>query len=599
MKLEKTTGVVFSNSPTLRVGDTVLKDMKKVKHDIPLKSLQKTKNIEEIKSFIGDKECMLMLKCDGLTNELKYNNKKFIQGSTRGDAYIGEEITDNVMQYKNVPLTISECGNITVVGEAIITKKDFLEINSKLSDEDKKSNPRNLVAGSVRVLNPSITKERRVKFLAFGILEIDNKIKTKEEQLKVLEELGFEVAPYCLVNSNNIEESISKIKNIAEELSIPYDGMVISYNDLNYAMSLGDTAKFPKWAKAFKFEDEFAETKLLDIIYEPSRNGVLTPVAVFEPVELEGTIVEKATLHNITVLKALKLGIGDMIEVYKANQIIPQVSTSLTESNTYRVIDKCPVCGVEVELRGDFLYCTNEDCDCRIIKKLVHFTSRNALNIKGLSEKTLAKLINNELITDYKSIFNLNDKISILYNVEKLGKKSVDNLLEGIETARNTDFYRFIYSLGINNIGLETAKIIAKNIKPDDLFNLDLRQVMSIEGLGTVASEKFYNYIEDNKEMLEELIKEFNFKVEEVSEDSASTLEGKIFVITGSVHIFKNRNEIKDKVEELGGKVSGSVSKNTDYLINNEIESTSSKNKKAKDLGIPIITEEQFLELIK
>ena len=397
--LENELGTVYTDSPTQKVGNEILKEMKKVQHLIPLKSLEKTKDIEVVKSFIKDKECVLMLKCDGLTNKLEFSNNKLIRASSRGNGEVGEDITSNVKRYKNIPLKISE-ENITITGEAVIFKDDFIEINKCLKEEDKFANPRNLVSGSVRVLNPNVTRDRKVNFLGFGILG-NSKAKTKIEQLNLLEDLGFETAPYCLVNQINLEQKIKLIREEAEQKGIPYDGMVISYNDLDYCESLGDTAKYPKWAKAFKFEDEEEETALLDIIYEPSRNGVLTPVAIFKPVELEGTIVEKATLHNITILNSLKLGIGDKIKVYKANQIIPQVASNLTKSNSYKIIDKCPVCGEKTELKGDFLYCTNEDCDCRIIKKLVHFASRNALNIKGLSEKTIEKLMNNNFITDY------------------------------------------------------------------------------------------------------------------------------------------------------------------------------------------------------
>lgn len=598
IELENELGTIYSDSPTQKVGNQILKEMKKVKHPIPLKSLDKTKEIEVLKSFIKDKECVLMLKCDGLTNKLEFSNNKLVQASTRGNGEIGEDITLNARNYKNIPLKIDE-KDITVVGEAVIFKNDFLEINSKLTEEEGYSNPRNLVSGSVRVLNPNITKERSVNFLGFGILG-NSKEKTKIEQLELLETLGFTTAPYCLVNEIDIEEKIKLIKDKAEEMGIPYDGMVVSYNDLEYCESLGNTAKYPKWAKAFKFEDEEEETTLLDIIYEPSRNGVLTPVAVFKPVELEGTIVAKATLHNITILKSLQLGINDKIRVYKANQIIPQIASNITKSNSYRVIDKCPVCGGRTELRGDFLYCINENCDCRVTKKLVHFASRNALNIKGLSEKTLEKLINNDCITDYKSLYNLNKQKTKIYNIEKLGGKSINNLLKGIEESRSVDFYRFLYGLGISNIGVETAKIIGRVIEPNKLLNITLHEIMAIDGVGAVASEKLYNYIQDNKEMLQELLEEFNFNDNtETSKIIGASLVGKTFVITGSVNIFKNRNEIKDKIELLGGKVSGSVSKNTSYLINNELDSNSSKNTKAKELSIPIITEEQFLELTK
>lgn len=598
IELENELGIVYPDSPTQKVGSETLKELKKVKHSTPLKSLKKTKEIEVLKNFMKNKECVLMLKCDGLTNKLEFHNNKFIQASTRGDGEIGEDITLNAKNYKNIPLKIRE-KDITVVGEAVIFKDDFIEINKCLREEDKFANPRNLVSGSVRVLNPNVTRDRKVNFLGFGVLD-NSKIKTKIEQLNWLESLGFTTAPYCLINQNNLKQKIKFIIDEAEEKGIPYDGMVISYNDLDYCKSLGDTAKYPKWAKAFKFEDEEEETTLLDIVYEPSRNGVLTPVAIFKPVELEGTIVKKATLHNITILNSLELGIGDKIKVYKANQIIPQIASNLTKSKSYKVIDKCPVCGGKTELRGDFLYCTNEDCDCRITKKLVHFASRNALNIKGLNEKTLEKLMNNNFITDYKSLYKLADLKLQISNIEKLGVKSVDNLLKEIEDSRNIDFYRFIYALGINNIGLETAKLIGKAIEPNELLNVTLHDIMSINGVGVVASEKFYNYIQDNKEMLQELLEEFNFnKNEELKESDSVDLKGKTFVITGSVHIFKNRNEIKDKIESLGGKVSGSVSKNTNYLINNEIDSSSIKNIKAKELNVPIISEEQFLNIIK
>lgn len=595
VELEKKSGIVYANSPTRKVGWEVKSELNKNKLQYPLKSLDKTKNINELKEFVGTREVVVMVKCDGLTNELVYKDRKLKSGTTRGNGEVGELITDNVNGYMNIPYEI-KVENAIIVGEAIIFKNDFLDINSKLDEEEKFANPRNLVSGSVRQLNPQITKNRKVSFLAFGV-NGNNLLKTKIEELEYVENLGFDVAPYLKSNIDNIESDIVKLRQIAEEKGIPYDGMVVLYNDLSLMSKLGTTAKFPRYAKAFKFKDEEAETILRGVEYNTSRNGILTPVAVFDSVELEGTEVERASLHNLSILKQLRLGIGDEIVVYKANQIIPQVARNNTESNTYEIIKQCPICSCDTEIRGDFLYCSNENCKSKLANKIAHFCGRNAMEISGLSIKKAEIMINNNLLTGIESLYSLKDNKNKLYSLEGMGIKSTNKLIDEIEKSKVVKPYNFLYALGIPQIGLETAKVICKEINIKNIFKMKLNDFRAISGLGDVASEKIFKYINENRKLVEFFLDMLIFENDNM-EVINSNIKDKIFVITGKVDRFTTRNELKAKIESLGGKVTGTVSKNTDYLINNDIESNSSKNKKAKELGVEIINEDKFLSLI-
>lgn len=599
VRLEEETDIIYSNSPTQKVGYELKKELEKNTLRYPLKSLDKTKDIESLKEFMGNRECVVMIKCDGLTNELNYIDNKLITATTRGNGEVGELITNNAKNYQNIPLQLC-CDDVIVVGEAVIMKKDFLNLNSKLKEEDKFANPRNLVSGSVRQLNPNITRERMVSFIGFGINGKDSRYKTKERELGVLKGLGFDVTPFIKCTRENIGESIDKLKVKAESLGIPYDGMVIQYNDLSLKESLGSTSKFPRWAKAFKFEDEEAETTLRAIEYNASRNGVLTPVAVFDSVELEGTEVERASLHNINLMSEFKLGIGDEIVVFKANQIIPQVARNNTKSGNLRVIGECPYCKAKTQVRSGFLYCTNENCECRVTNRIAHFVSRNAMNIAGLSEKTIEKLLNGKFLTTIESLYSLKNHKEKLYCLEGMGKKSIDKLLQGIEDSKKVKDYNFLYALGIPQVGLSTAKVVCKSMNIKDILSMKLNDFREIDALGDVASSKLYDFISEHRELVSELLNIMEF--EEVKKDKAESsirLVDKVFVITGSVNIFKNRNEIKDRIEAEGGKVAGSVSAKTSYLINNDKESSTGKNKKAKDLGITIISEEEFMTMLQ
>ena len=599
VKMELETGFTYSNSPTQNVGYDIKKELVKYTLKYPLKSLSKTKDIKELEDFVGNEEVILMVKGDGLTNELVYRNGVMESATTRGNGEIGELITENARNYQNVLVKV-EYDDIVVVGEAMIMQSDFFDINRELSEEKKFANPRNAVSGAVRQLNPNITKKRKVSFMAFGINGADERYETKERELGILQGLGFDVVPYVKCTKETLSGAIDNLKYTAEELGIPFDGMVVQYNKLSLKETLGATSKFPRWAKAFKFTDEEAETVLKDVIYDVSRNGVLTPVAVFEPVDLEGTEVERASLHNLSIMKELELGIGDEIVVYKANQIIPQLADNNTRSNTLEIIKECPVCSALTEIKGDFLYCSNENCSGSVANKIAHFCSREAMNIKGFSVKTIEKMINNDLLSDIHSIYSLKYEKEKLYQLEGMGKKSVDKLLEAIENSREIEPHKFLYGLGISQIGLSTSKVICKAIDIRYIGKLPLNTLRSIDGLGDVASQKLYDYRTKEWDLVETLFDLLKFKVEEeVTASGGIRFDGKTFVITGSVHIFKNRNEIKDKIEALGGKVTGSVTGKTNYLINNDKESESGKNKKALELDIPIINEEDFINMMK
>ena len=609
--LETETGIVLANSPTINVGYEVLSELPKETHEKPMLSLDKTKETEELANFLGDKEGMLSWKLDGLTIVLTYNEGKLKKAVTRGNGEVGEVVTNNAKTFKNIPLSISYKGELILRGEAVIKYSDFEKINSQIEDVTAKyKNPRNLCAGSVRQLNNEITASRNVNFYAFALVkadeeEFDNSL---EKQYEFLKSQGFEVVPYKRVNSDDVAQKVKEYANEIEHFEIPSDGLVLIYDDIAYGESLGRTAKFPRNGIAFKWKDEIAVTKLVEMEWSPSRTGLINPVAIFEPVELEGTTVSRASVHNISIVESLKLGIGDEIEVYKANMIIPQIARNLTESGNIEIPCVCPVCGGATQIRAvnevKSLYCTNERCAAKFIKKFTLFVSRDAMNIDGLSEETLDKFIKEGFIKEYADIYKLNRYENDIVNMVGFGRKSYDNLMIAIDKSRTVPVFKLIYSLGILNIGVANAKMICRHFGNDldKIINATMEELMSIEGVGEVIARSYTDYFSDvdNKDKLANLLDEIIVeKPEEVAVLEDSAIIGKTFVITGSVNHFENRNQVKEVIESMGGKVTGSVTAKTDYLINNDNMSTSSKNKKAKELGIPVITEEEFMEMAK
>lgn len=605
-KLEEETGVILTNSPTVNVGYEAVEELPKERHESPMLSLGKTKNREELRDWLQDKSAILSWKLDGLTVVLSYYDGKLAKAVTRGNGEIGEVITNNARTFKNIPVSISYKGNLVVRGEAVISYSDFEKINKEIKEEDNKyKNPRNLCSGSVRQLNNEITAKRNVKFYAFSLVAtegVDFK-NSREEQLMFLKEQGFDIVDYKKVDRDNILEAISGFEREITNYDIPSDGLVLMYDDLEYSASLGRTAKFPRDSIAFKWADELRETTLKEIEWSASRTGLINPVAIFEPVELEGTTVSRASVHNISILRGLKLGIGDRITVYKANMIIPQINENLTCSDNVEIPCNCPVCGGATEIRSvsevQSLYCTNPDCAAKKIKSFTHFVGRDALNIDGLSEATLEKFIESGFIHEFADLFKLEKYREEIVEMEGFGEKSFQNLHESIENARNTTLSRLIYALGIANIGVANAKMLCKEFDYDleRMRNADVSELSTIEGVGEVIATAFKDYFEneDNKRILENLLPELTIEKPKVSEN-ADALKGMVFVITGSLNHFENRDELKALIEERGGKVTGSVTGKTHALINNDITSSSSKNKKAKELNIPIITEEDFMK---
>lgn len=607
-ELEKETGMVLSNSPTINVGYEVVSELPKEQHESPMLSLDKTKEVEGLKSFAGDRKCILSWKLDGLTVVLTYRDGKLFKAVTRGNGNVGEVITNNAKVFNNLPVSIPYRGELVIRGEAIIKYSDFEKINAEIEDvESKYKNPRNLCSGSVRQLNNAITAKRNVNFFAFSLISVadtdfDNSM---ENQYKWLEEQGFEVVEYKVVNDANMEETVSYFAEKIKNYDLPSDGLVLMYDDIEYGISLGRTAKFPRNGIAFKWADEQAETILTEVEWSPSRTGLINPVAIFEPVELEGTTVARASLHNVSVMESLELGIGDRITVYKANMIIPQIADNLTRTGMAPVPEECPACGGKTKIQNingiKTLYCVNEACPAKHIKLYSHFASRDAMNIDGLSEETLDKFIDFGFIHEFADIFKLNRYKDRIVAEKGFGQKSYDNLMESLEKARSVELPNLIYSLGILNIGLSNAKMICKYFGNDieRMVNATREEMENIDGIGGVIAGSFVSYFEDEKKMqqFENLLKEVNVIQNENNEEQ--DLEGKIFVITGSLNHFENRNALKDYIEKRGGKVTGSVTSKTDYLINNDATSSSSKNKKAKELGVTIITEEEFVELKK
>ena len=607
LKLEEETGTVLAGSVTQKVGYEVASNLKKVTHPSRMLSLDKTKEIEKLKSFLGNQLGMLSWKLDGLTIVCTYEEGKLIQAVTRGNGEIGEDVTNNARTFLNLPLTISYKERLVIRGEAVITYSDFERINEKLEGDDKYKNPRNLCSGSVRQLNSEITAKRNVRLYAFAVVEGDEACNSKMEKMEWLKGLGFEIVEYKAVTQENIEEAVAYFGDEVKKRDFASDGLVLVYDDIAYSKSLGTTAKFPKDGIAFKWQDEISETQIIAIEWNTSRTGLINPVAIFEPVELEGTTVERASLHNLSIVEDLKIGIGDQVTVFKANMIIPQIAENLTQSGPIEPPHECHVCGAETVIKQDktakTVYCPNGNCPAQRQQAFVHYASRDAMNIEGLSEATVEKFLAKGFLVDFASLYHLSDYEEEIKAMEGFGQKSYDKLISAIERTREVNLHQFIYALGILQVGPMNAKLICKHFENDleAIQKATPEELVTIEGVGPVIAREMHDYFQlpINVEMLERLTKEIKFKQVEKVETSALTLEGKTFVITGDVNHFANRKALSNKIEELGGKVTGSVSKKTDYLINNDNTSASSKNKKAKELEIPILTEEDFLQMIQ
>ncbi len=604
--LEEETGITLAGSPTVSVGYEAVNALPKETHETPMLSLDKTKEIEVLKNFVGNQKTVLSWKMDGLTIVLTYQDGKLKKAVTRGNGIVGEVITNNAKVFKNVPLQIAYQGELILRGEAIISYSDFEKINKQIEDVDAKyKNPRNLCSGSVRQLNNEITAKRNVYFYAFSLVRAEGVDfnNSRACQFEWLKTQGFDIVEYRMVDSKNLEETIQYFSDKISTNDFPSDGLVALYDDIAYGDSLGSTAKFPRNAFAFKWKDEIRETTLKEIEWSPSRTGLINPVAIFEPVELEGTTVSRASVHNISILKELELGIGDRIEVYKANMIIPQIAENLTRSGNLTIPEFCPVCKKTTKIQKsndvEVLICTNPECQAKKIKSFTLFVSRDAMNIDGLSEATLEKFILNGFIKEFGDIYELEHYKDAIIEMDGFGEKSYENLIENIKKSSHTTLPRLVYALGIANIGVANAKVLCKEFDYDlqKLMQADEETISQIEGIGSVIAKSVTDYFknEKNQRKLEHLLTYLTF--EKMKIETGNPLSGKQFVITGSVNQFENRNAMKEFIENRGGKVTGSVSKKTDYLINNDTESSSSKNKKAKELGIPILSEEDFLKL--
>ena len=605
--LEEELGITLAGSPTVNVGYEVLSELPKERHEHPMLSLDKTKDVEELKQFIGSQKALMSWKLDGLTIVLTYRDGQLFKAVTRGNGEVGEVITNNASVFKNVPLKIAYKGELILRGEAVISYKDFEQINEQIADVDARyKNPRNLCSGSVRQLNNEITAKRNVRFYAFSLVQAEDVDveNSRERQMEWLKEQGFEVVEYQIVTADTVEERVQHFSERIGDNAFPSDGLVFVYDDIAYGQSLGRTSKFPRDSYAFKWADEVRETKLLEIEWSPSRTGLINPVAIFEPVELEGTTVSRASVHNISIMEELKLGAGDRIEVYKANMIIPQIARNLTKSGVKDIPSVCPVCGERTEIKkvsnAKALYCTNPECQAKHVKAFALFVSRDALNIEGLSEATLEKFIAKGFIREFSDLFHLDRYSEEIRQMEGFGEKSYNNLIASAKKARVTTLPRVIYSLGIAGIGLANAKVICKEFHydVDAMIHADEETLNAIDGIGGVLAGAFVSYFkdEDHIKILLNLLKELEIPAE-MEDNTERILEGKKFVITGSVAHFANRGEVKELIESLGGKVTGSVTAKTDFLINNDVNSASSKNKKANELNIPIISEEEFIEM--
>lgn len=606
--LEKETGTVLSDSPTVKVGYEVLSDLKKVRHESKMLSLDKTKDTAKLKDFLGENKGILSWKLDGLTIVLKYRGGELSQALTRGNGEVGEDITHNAKVFKNIPLKINYTGELVIRGEAVISFKDFEKINETLSENEKYKNPRNLCSGTVRQLNSEVAAKRNVCFEAFSLVSSvdtpDND--SKYDKMKWLSSLGFDTVESKIVTADDIEEMVDKFRDEINGNKFASDGLVLTYDSISLSDELGSTAKFPRDSMAFKWKDETAETILTDIIWNTSRTGLINPIAVFEPVELEGTTVNKASLHNLSIVENLELGIGDKITVYKANMIIPQVAENITRSGKFHVPEKCAVCGGETEIvkmrDGKALKCTNPNCEAQAVLEIVHYSSRDALNIEGLSEATVEKFVQEGFIKNYTDLYRLENFKDDIIELDGFGEKSYTKLINAVERSKNANLENFIYGLGINNVGLSNAKLLCKKFDYDfdQIINADIDSLVEISGFGEVIAHCVKKYFE-NEENVSLAKNALSFIIlNEVSKDDTKLIfEGKTFVVTGDVFKYKNRKELQKEIEGFGGKVSSSVSKKTSYLINNDIFSESSKNKKAKEFGVKIITEDEFIEMIK
>ena len=605
--LEEETGVVMASSPTVNVGYEVLSDLVKETHPERMLSLDKTKDQDQLVSWLGDQRGVLSWKLDGLTIVLTYRGGRLYKAVTRGNGQVGEVVTNNAKTFINLPLSIDFKGELVLRGEAVISYEDFEKINRNIADESSKyKNPRNLCSGSVRQLNNQITAQRRVRFFAFSLVSAEGEtFGTRHEQFEWLEKRGFQVVEYSMVEASGLKDELLSFERRIEKNPIPSDGLVLVYDDIEYGRSLGATSKFPRDSIAFKWRDELKETTLREIEWSASRTGLINPIAIFEPVELEGTTVSRASVHNVSVMRELKLGVGDRISVYKANMIIPQIRENFTKSNSAHVPEKCPVCGSATRLDSEngveTLVCPNPGCQAKQIKSFTLFVSRDAMNIEGLSEMSLEKLIARGLIREPADLFRVEIFRDEFVNMEGFGEKSFENLKNSVEKAKDTTPERLLYSLGIPGIGKANARLIARHChnKWNSIQTLDFDELVSIEGIGDVMAESFIRYFDDekNKKNIADILAEV--RLDESEEERDDALAGLTFVITGSLNSFENRDALKSAIEKAGGKTAGSVSSKTDYLINNDIQSGSSKNKKAKELGVPIIDEDTVIDWLE
>lgn len=603
--LEKETGTVLAGSPTQRVGYQVVSELPKEAHLAPMLSLDKTKEPEQLAQWLGDQEGLLSWKMDGLTIVLTYENGQLAKAVTRGNGQVGEVITNNARTFQNLPLSIPFLGRLVLRGEAVISYSEFERINQSLSQEEQYKNPRNLCSGTVRQLNSQITAQRKVSFFAFALVQAQGQdfANSQENKMTFLQKLGFEVVEYQRVNAGNVEEAVEGFSERIRSNDFPSDGLVLLMDDIAYGESLGTTSKFPRNAIAFKWADEIAETHLLEMEWSASRTGLINPVAIFEPVELEGTTVSRASVHNISIVRELELGIGDEIQVYKANMIIPQIAENLTRSGTLPIPCHCPVCGgatqIQKENEVEILLCPNPECLAKKIKSLTLFVSRDAMNIDGLSEATIEKFLSKGMIHRLGDLFRLGKYREEIIAMEGFGEKSFQKLMAAIENARTVTTAKFLYSLGIANIGLSNAKMISRAFHNDleRLRHASVTELTEIDGVGEVIAQSFVRFFQsqENNRTVDDLLSLITLQ-EEKEEETDANLEGQVFVITGSLEHFPNRGALKEAIEARGGKVTGSVTSKTDYLINNDPGSNSSKNKKAKELEIAIITEEEIME---
>lgn len=605
VSLEKESGLVLAGSPTQKVGYEILSELPKQTHPSPMLSLDKTKQVNELESWLGDKEGLLSWKMDGLTVVLTYENGQLLNAVTRGNGVVGEVITNNAKVFKKLPISIPFKGHMVLRGEAVITYSEFEKINASLSEEEQYKNPRNLCSGSVRQLNNEITAKRNVELYAFTLVEAEGVDfeNSQKNKMEFMRKQGFQVVEYKLVTREDIAETVEWFSDKVKTNDFPSDGLVLLYDDIEYGDSLGSTAKFPRNAIAFKWADEVAKTKLLEMEWSASRTGLINPVAIFEPVELEGTTVSRASVHNISIVRELKLGIGDEIEVYKANMIIPQIAKNLTESDSLEIPDKCPVCGektvIHKENDVEVLFCENPDCLAKKIKSISLFVSRDAMNIDGMSEATIEKFIARGFLHELADLFKLERYKDEIISMEGFGEKSYEKLIKAADAAKVTTTAKFIYSLGISGIGLSNAKMICKAFDNDfdKIRKVSREELIEIDGVGEVLADSFVRFFEkeNNNHVVDDLLK--IIKMEDSESSVQNDMEGMNFVITGSVNHFSNRGAVKELVESRGGKVTGSVTSKTKYLINNDSTSNSSKNKKAKELGVQIITEDEFIDM--